>query len=88
MFDLNLKFKKPDKLHKYFNSNKDKDTFIVVTKLKSAKTVIKEEIKDLAWKDAHIYLAKHGYGPGNISAIKKEWREAQKEKKSTSEKDK
>ena len=47
-----------------------------------------EEIKDLAWKDAHIYLAKHGYGPGNISAIKKEWREAQKEKKSTSEKDK
>lgn len=37
--------------------NKDKDTFIVVTKLKSAKTVIKEEIKDLA-KRHHVIVDK------------------------------
>mgnify|MGYP001393910215 CR=1 FL=1 len=47
-----------------------------------------EEIKDLSWKDAHIYLAKHGYGPGNISTLKKEWKVVQEEKKSISEKDK
>tara|TARA_Y100000034_G_C6572840_1_gene248319 strand:+ start:208 stop:399 length:192 start_codon:yes stop_codon:yes gene_type:complete len=40
-----------------------------------------EEIKNLSWKEAHTYLAKHGYGPGNISALKKEWKAIQEEKK-------
>ena len=47
-----------------------------------------DQIKDLPWKEAHVFLAKHGYGPGNISALKKEWKKLQEEKKSIIEKDK
>ena len=45
-------------------------------------------IKNLSWKEAHNYLAKHGFGPGNMSALKKEWKKIQEEKKSIIKKDK